>query len=140
MTLPANSKASHESSDAGCRLDCIRNCSCMAYAYNNSGCFLWEGALINLQQAGIAGGGRTGADIYIRLSASELQHQIGSGSPLIVVGYDLANNIICSIYKQASSYTSAVCAREQRYILVLAVISVTSLSTGWLNSKILSYW
>ncbi|CAK7340552.1 unnamed protein product [Dovyalis caffra] len=79
------STAEAELSDARCRLDCIRICSCVAYAYNNSGCFLWEGALINLQEAGIAVGGRTGADIYIRLSASELQHQIASGSPRIGV-------------------------------------------------------
>ncbi|KAJ6918074.1 hypothetical protein NC651_012329 [Populus alba x Populus x berolinensis] len=52
----------------------------MAYAYNkNSGCSLWEGDLINLKQSGIAAG-RAGAEIYIRLSASELELQIGNGS------------------------------------------------------------
>jgi hypothetical protein len=55
-------------------------CSCVAYAYNyNSGCSLWEGDLINLQHSGVADG-RAGAEIYIRLAASEHELQIGNGS------------------------------------------------------------
>jgi hypothetical protein len=55
-------------------------CSCVAYAYNNnSGCSLWEGDLINLQHSGVADG-LAGAEIYIRLAASELELQIGNGS------------------------------------------------------------
>ncbi|KAJ6414099.1 hypothetical protein OIU84_006838 [Salix udensis] len=61
-------------------LDCMENCSCMAYAYNNNnGCSLWEGDLINLQQSGAADG-RTAAEIYIRLAASEPELQIGNSS------------------------------------------------------------
>ena len=80
LTLPANSKTYQKMSAERCRLDCLEICSCVAYAYNkNSGCSLWEGDLINLKQSGIAAG-RAGAEIYIRLSASELELQIGNGS------------------------------------------------------------
>ncbi|XP_011038914.1 PREDICTED: G-type lectin S-receptor-like serine/threonine-protein kinase B120 [Populus euphratica] len=56
----------------------------MAYAYNdnNGECLLWDGALINLQQAEVAGG-RTEAEIYIRFAASELELETGSGSSRI---------------------------------------------------------
>ncbi|KAG5244719.1 G-type lectin S-receptor serine/threonine-protein kinase [Salix suchowensis] len=78
LALPANSKTYQKVSAGRCRLDCIENCSCMAYAYNNnSGCHLWEGDLIDLQQSGAADG-RAGAEIYIRLAASEPELQIGS--------------------------------------------------------------
>ncbi|KAL3591103.1 hypothetical protein D5086_009743, partial [Populus alba] len=56
LTLPANSKT-----------------------YQN-GCLLWEGDLVNLKQSAIAAGRVIGAEIYIRLAASELELQIGSGS------------------------------------------------------------
>jgi hypothetical protein len=79
LTLPENSKVYQKVSVARCRLYCMKNCYCVAYAYNNSGCFLWEGDLINLEQSEIAAG-RAGAEIYIRLAASELEPQIGSGS------------------------------------------------------------
>ncbi|KAB5556032.1 hypothetical protein DKX38_006941 [Salix brachista] len=80
LTLPANSKTYQKVSPGRCRLDCMENCSCMAYTYNNnSGCSLWEGDLINLQQSGVADG-MAGAEIYIRLAASELELQIGNGS------------------------------------------------------------
>ncbi|KAJ6414100.1 hypothetical protein OIU84_006839 [Salix udensis] len=80
LALPANSKTYQKVSAGRCRLDCIENCSCMAYAYNNnSGCHLWEGDLIDLQQSGAADG-RAGAEIYIRLAASEPELLIGNGS------------------------------------------------------------
>jgi len=80
LTLPANSKTYQKVSAERCRLDCMEICSCVAYAYNyNSGCSLWEGDLINLQHSGVADG-RAGAEIYIRLAASEHELQIGNGS------------------------------------------------------------
>ncbi|KAJ6354212.1 hypothetical protein OIU76_003122 [Salix suchowensis] len=80
LTLPANSKTYQKVSAGRCRLDCMEKCSCMAYAYNNNnGCSFWEGDLIDLQQSGISGG-RAGAEIYIRLAASERELQIGNGS------------------------------------------------------------
>ncbi|KAJ6397410.1 hypothetical protein OIU77_018428 [Salix suchowensis] len=80
LALPANSKTYQKVSAGRCRLDCIEKCSCMAYTYNNyNGCSLWEGDLINLRQSGGADG-RAGAEIYIRLAASEPELQNGNGS------------------------------------------------------------
>ncbi|KAJ6737812.1 hypothetical protein OIU85_019833 [Salix viminalis] len=80
LTLPANSKTYQKVSAGRCRLDCMDKCSCMAYAYNNNnGCSLWEGDLIDIQQSGVADG-RAGAEIYIRLAASEPELHIGNGS------------------------------------------------------------
>ncbi|CAK7340556.1 unnamed protein product [Dovyalis caffra] len=137
LTLPANTKAYQEASDAKCRLNCMENCSCVAYAYNNSGCFLWEGALINLQQAGIAGGGRTGADIYIRLSASELQHQIGSGSPLIGTRKRVILAVVIPITVIALGlFIYFSCLRKGELIRQAALEPLPSFS--WDHSRILS--
>ncbi|KAG5244721.1 G-type lectin S-receptor serine/threonine-protein kinase [Salix suchowensis] len=77
LTLPANSKTHQKVSAGRCRWDCMEKCSCMAYTYNNyNGCSFWEGDLIDLQQSGDADG-MAGAEIYIRLAASELELQIG---------------------------------------------------------------
>ncbi|KAG5244720.1 G-type lectin S-receptor serine/threonine-protein kinase [Salix suchowensis] len=79
LALPASSKTYQKVSAGRCRWDCKENCSCMAYAYNNNnGCSLWVGDLIDLQQSGAADG-RAGAEIYIRLAASEPELQIGNG-------------------------------------------------------------
>ncbi|KAG6520659.1 G-type lectin S-receptor-like serine/threonine-protein kinase At2g19130 [Zingiber officinale] len=54
----------------GCELACLSNCTCSAYSYNGSGCFVWHGGLLNLQeQYNEADAG----SLYLRLSASELQ-------------------------------------------------------------------
>ncbi|KAB5556157.1 hypothetical protein DKX38_007066 [Salix brachista] len=75
LTLPANSKTYQKVSAGRCRLDCMEKCSCMAYTYNNyNGCSFWEGDLIDLQQSGVADG-RAGAEVYIRLAASEPRYK-----------------------------------------------------------------
>ncbi|XP_077242130.1 G-type lectin S-receptor-like serine/threonine-protein kinase At2g19130 isoform X2 [Tasmannia lanceolata] len=50
-----------------CRLACLRDCSCSAYAYVSQ-CSIWKGDLNNLQQL-ING---QGIDLYLRLAGSEL--------------------------------------------------------------------
>jgi len=41
MRLPVHSKA-YLAVNARCELACTENCSCTAYAYNGSGCMIWE--------------------------------------------------------------------------------------------------
>jgi hypothetical protein len=53
----------------------MENCSCTAYAYNTSGCMIWEGALLNLQQ--LPNGSETGQNIYLRLAADDRQSSKG---------------------------------------------------------------
>jgi hypothetical protein len=55
-----------------CRVKCLNNCSCMAYANSDvrgegSGCALWFGDLIDIRQ--FAAGGQ---DLYVRMDSSEL--------------------------------------------------------------------
>ncbi|KAK4421283.1 G-type lectin S-receptor-like serine/threonine-protein kinase [Sesamum alatum] len=51
-----------------CRIRCLRNCSCIAYAHEpNIGCMFWSERLIDVQKfPGV------GVDLHIRLAASEL--------------------------------------------------------------------
>ncbi|XP_057959653.1 G-type lectin S-receptor-like serine/threonine-protein kinase At4g27290 [Malania oleifera] len=55
-----------------CRMMCLKNCSCMAYANSDmkgggSGCLIWFDELIDMRETI-----NNGQDIYIRMAASEL--------------------------------------------------------------------
>ncbi|PRQ56314.1 putative protein kinase RLK-Pelle-DLSV family [Rosa chinensis] len=53
-----------------CKLLCLSNCSCLAYAHvNNIGCLIWSKDLIDMQQFP-----SDGEDLYVRLARSELGH------------------------------------------------------------------
>ncbi|CAA2954677.1 G-type lectin S-receptor-like serine threonine-kinase At4g27290 isoform X1 [Olea europaea subsp. europaea] len=61
-----------------CKVECLKNCSCMAYTNLNistggSGCLLWFEELVNIRKLS-----QDGQDIYIRMASSEqgkLQHK-----------------------------------------------------------------
>ncbi|KAA8526890.1 hypothetical protein F0562_008881 [Nyssa sinensis] len=60
-----------------CKMECLKNCSCVAYANleirkGGSGCLLWFGDLIDIKEFN-----QNGQDIYIRLASSEIG-QLGS--------------------------------------------------------------
>ncbi|XP_042479052.1 G-type lectin S-receptor-like serine/threonine-protein kinase At4g27290 [Macadamia integrifolia] len=62
-----------------CYLQCLNNCSCMAYAEMNisgegNGCLTWFGDLIDIRQYN-----SNGQDLYIRMAASELGLNSDSG-------------------------------------------------------------
>jgi hypothetical protein len=75
MRLPVYSKTYLALNASSCELACMENCSCTAYAYNRSGCMIWEGNLLNFCQ--LSHGGKTGQDIYLRLAAAEYQNTKG---------------------------------------------------------------
>ncbi|PRQ44981.1 putative protein kinase RLK-Pelle-DLSV family [Rosa chinensis] len=51
-----------------CKIQCLSNCSCLAYAYiDNVGCLVWSKDLIDMQQFPAFG-----EDLYVRLAHSEL--------------------------------------------------------------------
>ncbi|KAI3465673.1 hypothetical protein Pfo_022336 [Paulownia fortunei] len=68
VRLPESSQLLTIGSIGECESACLSNCSCTAYAYDDNGCSLWNGELLNLQQ--LAKGDGSGKTIYIRLSAS----------------------------------------------------------------------
>lgn len=54
-----------------CEVECLKNCSCMAYTQlnisNGSGCLLWIGDLVDIRSLSA-----NGQDIYIRMASSEI--------------------------------------------------------------------
>ncbi|XP_040361846.1 G-type lectin S-receptor-like serine/threonine-protein kinase At1g61500 [Rosa chinensis] len=68
-----------EETSNDCKLRCLNNCSCLAYAFvNNIGCLVWSKDLIDIQQFSAS----VGVDLYIRLARSEL----GEGKPIKLIG------------------------------------------------------
>nr|DAD23113.1 TPA_asm: hypothetical protein HUJ06_024576 [Nelumbo nucifera] len=70
MHFPTNSEKLSVASAENCESACLSNCSCSAYSYYSSGCFIWIGGLWNLNQ--LLDGDTHGVNVYLRLSASEL--------------------------------------------------------------------
>ncbi|KAK6919453.1 Bulb-type lectin domain [Dillenia turbinata] len=73
MKLPDNSVWLGNLNSSACEVECLKNCSCSAYAYanmsvgNSTRCLHWYGELIDLVQ-----NITSGQDIYVRLDSSEL--------------------------------------------------------------------
>ncbi|KAK8477758.1 hypothetical protein V6N11_008877 [Hibiscus sabdariffa] len=64
-----------------CRAECLKNCSCTAYAnpnHNGSGCLMWFGSLIDIREFIEE---QSEQDIYIRLPASEISDE-GAGDSI----------------------------------------------------------
>ncbi|XXG69623.1 hypothetical protein AAC387_Pa06g2437 [Persea americana] len=86
MKLPDSPQAFVNSSMSleDCRVECLNNCSCVAYASadiaSESGCIRWASDLIDLKQ--FLNGGQ---DLYIRLPASELGHFKGKKTLLATI-------------------------------------------------------
>ncbi|KAE8692219.1 G-type lectin S-receptor-like serine/threonine-protein kinase [Hibiscus syriacus] len=56
-----------------CRAECLKNCSCTAYArsnYNGSGCLMWFGELTDIREFIVE---QFDQNIYVRLPASEVE-------------------------------------------------------------------
>ncbi|PRQ49965.1 putative protein kinase RLK-Pelle-SD-2b family [Rosa chinensis] len=60
-----------------CRLACLRNCSCTAFAYDNQ-CLILGGDLVNVKQ--LSSDGMIGKVWYLRVAASKKDQIIDSGS------------------------------------------------------------
>jgi hypothetical protein len=70
MRLPVHSKTYLAMNASRCELACMENCSCVAYAYNRSGCMIWEETLVNLQK--LPYGGEIGQDILVKIDTRKL--------------------------------------------------------------------
>ncbi|XP_058763583.1 G-type lectin S-receptor-like serine/threonine-protein kinase At2g19130 [Vicia villosa] len=68
-----------------CESTCLSNCSCTAYAYNSSGCFIWRGELLNLQQ--LSQDDSNGQTLFLKLAASEFpDSKSNKGTTIGIVG------------------------------------------------------
>nr|GMD35199.1 G-type lectin S-receptor-like serine/threonine-protein kinase At4g27290 isoform X1 [Ipomoea batatas] len=72
VRLPRHPQNTTAKNQAECESTCLRNCSCTAYAYDDSNgrCSVWAGELLDLKQFGKDEVGNE-STIYIRLAASE---------------------------------------------------------------------
>ncbi|KAL8508313.1 hypothetical protein ACS0TY_018781 [Phlomoides rotata] len=75
-----------------CKVQCLNNCSCMAYASLNisrgeTGCLIWFGDLVDIRKM------TPGQDIYIRLASSELDSG-GKKRKILIVAFSLVTGIL----------------------------------------------
>ncbi|XP_022140069.1 G-type lectin S-receptor-like serine/threonine-protein kinase At1g11300 [Momordica charantia] len=81
-----------------CKHECLKNCSCSAYAYENGiHCMLWKSDLIDIQKFESGG-----ADVYLRLAYADLDHTIPSTEDVkhkkgIIIALVVAGMFIISI-------------------------------------------
>ncbi|XP_057962716.1 G-type lectin S-receptor-like serine/threonine-protein kinase SD1-13 [Malania oleifera] len=67
-----------------CENECLKNCSCAAYANSNGvGCMIWSKGLIDMQK--LASGRTTLTDFYIRVAFSEIGKKTNMRIIIIVV-------------------------------------------------------
>ncbi|KAG5234863.1 G-type lectin S-receptor serine/threonine-protein kinase [Salix suchowensis] len=71
VKVPDFAEWSSSSPEQYCRDECLNNCSCIAYAYDNGiHCMLWRGNLTDIKKFSSGG-----ADLYIRLAYTELDNK-----------------------------------------------------------------
>ncbi|KAL6286531.1 hypothetical protein ACE6H2_010921 [Prunus campanulata] len=76
ILYPVNSESLIAENIEKCRLACLRNCSCTAFAYDNQ-CLIWKGDLLNVKL--LPSEGTVGKDWHLRVAASDNEYQkIGS--------------------------------------------------------------
>lgn len=71
MVLPEHPHLVSVSSFKECEMACLGNCSCTAYAYDNKGCLIWVGDLMNMRQ--LSDTDTSEKTLHLRLAASDLQ-------------------------------------------------------------------
>ncbi|XP_042064002.1 G-type lectin S-receptor-like serine/threonine-protein kinase At1g11300 isoform X2 [Salvia splendens] len=71
MKVPDFAEPFPAAGEGECRRRCLANCSCLAYAHeSNIGCMIWNDVLIDVEKFN-----GVGVDLFIRLSASDLDHK-----------------------------------------------------------------
>ncbi|KAF7103433.1 LOW QUALITY PROTEIN: hypothetical protein CFC21_104423 [Triticum aestivum] len=75
VRLPQNApKLESATSVIACVKVCLNNCSCTAYSYIDSGCFIWYNELLNLKQLQCRDTANSNEEtLYLRLSAKDIQ-------------------------------------------------------------------
>ncbi|KAJ7981373.1 S-receptor-like serine/threonine-protein kinase [Quillaja saponaria] len=81
--LPEHGQSLEVGSAEECESTCLNNCSCEAFAYDNSGCSIWGGDLLNMKQ--LAEDDSRGKILNIKLAASEFSIPKNSKGMLVGV-------------------------------------------------------
>ncbi|EMS54751.1 Receptor-like serine/threonine-protein kinase SD1-8 [Triticum urartu] len=112
VRVPANARGAVATSSQECQVACLKNCSCSAYTYNYTGCFVWHGDLVNLGEgySKFFGDGT----FFLRLAASELPDQQRKKTTIIgsVIGGVAAFFIILAI---VLFFLSRTCRRGRTF-------------------------
>ncbi|KAJ1434823.1 S-locus glycoprotein domain [Sesbania bispinosa] len=116
--VPDFAQQSYLSVDA-CRTECLKNCSCTAYAYDDGiGCLSWSGKLIDIVRFSSGG-----VDLYIRQPHSELLDVDGKRNvtAIIIVSVIVGAVIVATCTYFLWSWTSkrTVRRKERQGSLVL---------------------
>ncbi|KAM3749531.1 hypothetical protein ACB098_05G192600 [Castanea mollissima] len=107
-----------------CEVECLKNCSCAAYANSNvsggaHGCLLWFGDLVDIRIPINEVGGNEVQNLFVRLAASEIESIAGRRSKkrklfimvlMISVGSGilLLGSIICFVIKKEKNQETQV--------------------------------
>ncbi|XP_057796581.1 G-type lectin S-receptor-like serine/threonine-protein kinase At2g19130 [Salvia miltiorrhiza] len=92
MGLPQYSRLLSVESRGECESTCSSACSCTAYAYDEGGCSLWDGGLLNLQR--VSEGNSSGRSIYIRLSAYSTVFRGQKNDKGVVIGAAVGSSVV----------------------------------------------
>ncbi|CAN8271128.1 unnamed protein product [Cochlearia groenlandica] len=89
VKLPDDSEVLGVNSVGLCGSDCLRNCSCKAYAYDEATnrCLMWSKDVLNLQQ--LDEGNTEGSTLYLRLDASDMPNgsfSSGKSKKAMIIG------------------------------------------------------
>ncbi|CAA2966468.1 g-type lectin s-receptor-like serine threonine-kinase [Olea europaea subsp. europaea] len=119
-----------------CRLECLKNCTCKAYANSDihedgSGCFMWFGDLFDIRECSK----RKQQYIYIRMAATELKHNkttklvlitiVSSTSGMLMLGF----SILCLIKKSRRKRASEFNGKDME----LPMFNLTTITTATEN-------
>lgn len=105
MKVPDHHSYMFNSDASGCRQQCLRNCSCIAYAFvDGIGCLVWDGELIDMLKFSAAG-----VDLFLRLAYSELGDD-NKGIKLIIV----LTTVLGAMLLITSIYILYRCQRARR--------------------------
>ncbi|KAK3037631.1 hypothetical protein RJ639_030408 [Escallonia herrerae] len=86
VKLPADPTPHPAQSLKTCKSACMQNCSCKACAYSSTGCSMWFGALLNMQELRI--NDNNTQDIYLKLAAPDLR---GTGGNRTLLAWGMWN-------------------------------------------------
>ncbi|KAJ1376667.1 putative serine/threonine-protein kinase [Sesbania bispinosa] len=94
-----------------CEVECLKNCSCTAYANSGMnggphGCLLWVGDLIDIRQLINEEGVQL--DLYLRLASSEIESTTTAGkrrNVALIISSILALVLLCIIFYFYKKYT-----------------------------------
>ncbi|PON46064.1 S-receptor-like serine/threonine-protein kinase [Trema orientale] len=84
MSFPENGETVTARSVVDCESACLNDCSCVAYAYDNSRCSIWVGDLLNLRQ--FEAGDSSGRALFIRVAASDFPSPKNKRGAVVVIG------------------------------------------------------